>query len=721
MVVFPIPAQVTPLDTCGIKLKPSLQYLEHETISINGNSDFRTVATSNDWQGDGSLSFPYVISEYNITSDSDGSLIEIKNTNLSFQIINCLINGKGGENRGIYFRNVTNGQIINNTITKNQGYGIHLELSNKTSIIGNKINATKFWGLELENSYQNNISSNEISKTDYGIKLHSSENNTLLGNIVTKTKRSDDFYGGIFVWASNHNTLSSNNISNTPLDGVKIHFSSNCKLSGNFIYNNSRRGIVLEDSSNNSLSHNIINNSQLDGLYSQNSQSNTLIGNSLFKNHNHGIYLLDSDKCTLNENTISENQGDGIKLNRSHICTLFDNNVTDNFRGISDFSTKNNVFTGNFLFLNRDYGLFLDGSEDAVIEWNNFIDNYLTGNGSQAFDVGGINTFRHNYWSDGIVDNAYKIDSYVSISSFDDDPLTDYVPQHQLSVPVIISPTKGNIVSKEVNIRWGTVRDSRTSHEITYSLYYSTDGDEWILIVSTLTTTHFVWNTTTLEDGPNYRIKINASCLFGVSSEAISEVFIIDNEYFQPTPPPELILLLITGIIITIGLFLWKGKSLWFQPKLELPSFVICLGSLTDEGLTIQEKSEECPFDDQELLSMIEYSAVLYQHGEIGSIYGPFPKTSITRSTDMEWHYLSFAFHVKDESAEDIRVVKKGGVTRAILLVFYEKAFDATISSQKDKIRDYLRSVDLEDISKGTKDWLTQIIEGVQEKVSTKE
>ena len=79
-----------------------------------------------------------------------------------------------------------------------------------------------------------------------------------------------------------------------------------------------------------------------------------------------------------------------------------------------------------------------------------------------------------------------------------------------------------------------------------------------------------------------------------------------------------LILALFTGSVI--GILIWNKyqsnlkRKVLNQIEVNKIELGVSLGSITNEGLIIQGKSKSCPFNDFLLLSMLEYSAILYQH-----------------------------------------------------------------------------------------------------------
>ncbi|MFX0065777.1 MAG: hypothetical protein ACFFC7_26690 [Candidatus Hermodarchaeota archaeon] len=62
-------------------------FVNHNPISINGNADFLSQAANEGWNGTGTSVDPIIITGYNISNES-GCLLEIKNTNLHFNVTN---------------------------------------------------------------------------------------------------------------------------------------------------------------------------------------------------------------------------------------------------------------------------------------------------------------------------------------------------------------------------------------------------------------------------------------------------------------------------------------------------------------------------------------------------------------------------------------------------------------------------------------------------------
>ncbi|MFX1515530.1 MAG: hypothetical protein ACFFC6_04415, partial [Promethearchaeota archaeon] len=113
----------------------------------------------------------------------------------------------------------------------------------------------------------------------------------------------------------------------------------------------------------------------------------------------------------------------------------------------------------------------------------------------------------------------------------------DYVPPpHTLSEPKIIYPTTGEILTGLVTITWDPAVDSH-KHSILYNLSYSIDGISWYEMETDIGITSYLWDTTQVEDGSNYRIQLTAYCTEGLHTSDISQIFSIANKQETSTPP----------------------------------------------------------------------------------------------------------------------------------------------------------------------------------------
>ncbi len=102
----------------------------HSPIFIDGDKSF-TIANGVGG-GSGTLLNPYLIQNWNVTSPS-GTAVDIRNTTAYFVIRDVFV---GWSQYGMFFRNVTNADVENSTLFKNQ-YGLNLVSSSDAIIFNN--------------------------------------------------------------------------------------------------------------------------------------------------------------------------------------------------------------------------------------------------------------------------------------------------------------------------------------------------------------------------------------------------------------------------------------------------------------------------------------------------------------------------------------------------------------------------------------------------------
>ncbi len=90
---------------------------------------------------------------------------------------------------------------------------------------------------------------------------------------------------------------------------------------------------------------------------------------------------------------------------------------------------------------------------------------------------------------------------------------------------------------------------------------FEDQGEEWTILASNLTVTHFNWDTTTLEDGSNYLLKIEAKCTEGhIVVEVLSSTFSIVNSFPYQFAFQVFLVLTSLFMIVGIGYFLYTSK-----------------------------------------------------------------------------------------------------------------------------------------------------------------
>jgi parallel beta-helix repeat protein len=518
----------------------SSSYLVHDPISISSNDQF----ASQGFPGLGTFADPYVIEGFSITASS-GDLINIRDTTFYFRIANCFLDGLTTNDWGINFENVINANIEKNLIRNTGVDGIGIYHSEYNSIINNTIsNTDKGIRLESQSNY-NILESNAISESSSGIAIINSSNNNTV-TINTLFNNDDGIWlgtdGSPPPTGSKNNTISGNLIYNNYGAGMTLSAESNHNIiTNNTIYNNPSFGVNLnEGSRNNLITDNAVFSNNLDGIYLDSSNNNLISNNLVHNNGWTGIKLgHSSDKNIISRNNVYNNTEFGLWLGEggSSDENIISNNSfhNNNWGEIKLESSFNNTLTSNMISNNAVYGIEIDsGSNDNIVQWNNFIDNNLGGS-SQAIDDGLSNIFVNNYWneftspdtnSDRIVDNPYTVDG--AANSQDLNPL---VSMHLLTQFSIIYPNSGETLNDTVTIRWTIPGDSHY-HPMTYSVYYSKDAESiWTLLVSGLTTPSYDWDTTTNINSVNYRILVVTTCSEGASTVDISDgKFTIKNK-----------------------------------------------------------------------------------------------------------------------------------------------------------------------------------------------
>ena len=213
------------------------------------------------------------------------------------------------------------------------------------NIIGFKITGAGVhdWNTGIHLVYVNycKILDNIVSENPKGIRIHSSSNNIIVNNSVSK-----NWDVGIHLAYSSNNTITNNNISDNG-DGIELLYSSDKNIITNNNISDNGDGIYVYDLSNN----NIISNNYVTSNYdygiklSDHSTSNVIDNNEVIDNKQ-GILLVDSPNNNLSSNNISSNEAYGIEL-LSSPSTVNKNRIVNNRYGILLFSSGNSIISNN--------------------------------------------------------------------------------------------------------------------------------------------------------------------------------------------------------------------------------------------------------------------------------------------------------------------------------------------------------------------------------------
>lgn len=221
-----------------------------EPIYINGNTDFSAVASARKWPGDGTSSIPYVIEGLTLSGTAN-NLIEIRNTDVHFQISDCLISDGSF---GIYLSNVQNGHINENNIINHEYDGIFLVDGSTNCVIdNNSVSNTSAFGIHLRVSDHNNISYNRFSNHLWsGIALNNSNSNIIINNSASNAN------SGVEVRSSDMNTISHNVLHDNVFYGIILDSGSidNAVQWNDFTGNNEGNTQVADDGQGNTFDSN---------------------------------------------------------------------------------------------------------------------------------------------------------------------------------------------------------------------------------------------------------------------------------------------------------------------------------------------------------------------------------------------------------------------------------------------------------------------------------
>ena len=403
---------------------------EHPPIYITGNDHFHTIAQDEEWPGNGSLSNPYLIQGFNITS-LGADFLDISNTNVYFQVSSCYFAYRIPDIVGplpcaIRFRNVSNVLISNNTFLFSN-WGMSLYQCLNILFIGNIIRSHSN-GFDISSSRHVQVINNTLTNIRNGaIDLYSSGDCIISGNNISKIYGSRYHDGsGIYFQSSWNSTISRNTINTAEGAGIRLHNSNTITIFNNDVSKSNGSGIFLNSATSSLILNNRISSNNQSGITCQSSwetpiSQNTILSNTITNNGEDGIHLLYSMNDTLNNNIVTENSNEGISF----------------------VSSEGNTLTNNTIANNNRHGIaFSSSSHYNRVQSNNFSGNNPDGT-SQAIDNGTHNTFEYNFWddwsspdtnADGLVDVPYRIDGETN--NFDWYPIARLPPNVTTSLPL---------------------------------------------------------------------------------------------------------------------------------------------------------------------------------------------------------------------------------------------------------------------------------------------
>ncbi|MFX1236199.1 MAG: NosD domain-containing protein [Promethearchaeota archaeon] len=442
-ILFTITTSMVPMITTILKneavptnkhIKPSGYWTASPiVIDEHGLNNWMTLADDELWcTGDGTLSNPFLIENITIDGGGTDSCILIYNSRVHFIIRNCtLFNSSLGSapdyHAGIKLVNVSNGQIIDNNCSYNQGSGIFLSNNSHNNFIsGNNASNNGAEGILLYESCVNNtISGNQvIHNNGRGIEiLKACNDNVISGNTLSNINLGPQWYG-IYILNSNNNSVNGNNIDKQTMDGIFLGNSNDTRVlgnnishgnyyhgirlsacynnvvSGNNASNNKQWGILLSACHDIVVSENTINNNVMGINVQSDSTDNIISGNTVSNNSAHGIAIMSicSDNTVIGNN-VSNNQNNGIYLYKCYNNTISGNNASninssEQDRGIYLDECYENVISGNSIKNNTQEGIYSDNGNQNTISDN--IVRFNSGHGIFLENESNNNTISNN-------------------------------------------------------------------------------------------------------------------------------------------------------------------------------------------------------------------------------------------------------------------------------------------------------------------------------------
>jgi len=338
-----------------------------DNITINSDSDFITYG----FPGYGNETHPYLIEEYNITSN-DQRGIYIRQTTFYFIIQGCYIHA---DTDGISFSYVASNTAIirNNTIVHNSNRGIQLMWTE---------------GCLIEN--------NTFYDNSQALYTREAHHTIFRDNMITDCTSDRP----VFIFNSEYCLIDNNEVYGTEYDeGIGFRLGLNSNITNNRIYNGGFyiEEYYLENFLLYNFENNYVNNRPLGFFRNQDALiinqdnygqllvfncSNADISNVDIEATNYAIKMLGSHNAKIHNCNLDEN-GKGIDIQSSNYVHIFDNHLDGNNRGLSLEDTWFIKIENNVIDNTENEAIIVAPSETSIMAGveitGNIIQNCKTG------------------------------------------------------------------------------------------------------------------------------------------------------------------------------------------------------------------------------------------------------------------------------------------------------------------------------------------------------
>lgn len=289
--------------------------------SINNNSE----------NGVNLLEASYNALVANSIKDCGNSGIDIYRSNSNMLTMNTI---ERCDVMGINIDSGNNNMIVRNSLSGNDLNGIGIRASKSNSVMENVIKHNRESGISVrEKSRENLITYNAIaSNKRYGIVFDESDLNFVQANEIRENA------DGIILRNCRDNTLIENELDQNGF-GISLEFVQNVIVSTNNITNSTRDAVRLQRCDDSKIYANIILDSLADGVHMIKSAGTVVSGNDIERSGEYGVQVLDhSDQNLLMLNLIRESGTGGIYIFDGVFNLVMSNVLIDN----NKFSGRDN-------------------------------------------------------------------------------------------------------------------------------------------------------------------------------------------------------------------------------------------------------------------------------------------------------------------------------------------------------------------------------------------